>query len=126
MLSMEGLKHRYFARISYNGGSYHGWQIQPNAISIQQLFEERISNILKVKVRITGAGRTDTGVHARNYIFHFDFDNSIEDTNKLVFRLNSYLPNDITIHEIWEVPPIAHARFDVISRVYEYHIHVKV
>ena len=123
MLSMDDLKHRHFASISYNGNSYNGWQIQANAPSVQQVVEEKFSTIFNQQVKVTGAGRTDTGVHAKNYVFHFEIRYEITDYNKLVYKLNSFLPKDIVLHRIWNVDEKAHARFDALSRTYEYHLH---
>ncbi|MFC2097131.1 tRNA pseudouridine(38-40) synthase TruA [Bacteroidota bacterium] len=122
---MEDLKHRYFVRISFNGENYHGWQIQPNKITVQEVLEEKFSTILGNKIQIIGAGRTDSGVHARNYIFHFDINKSIDNIDKIIFRLNSFIPDNISIHQMWEVPGDLHARFDAIYRTYEYHIHIE-
>jgi len=114
---------RYFADLSYKGTNYHGWQIQPNAITIQEVLQDAFSLILKGKIILTGAGRTDTGVHAQNFTAHFDIQKSIIDTEKLVYRLNSYLPEDISIKRIYEVKEDAHSRFSALSRTYEYRTH---
>ncbi|MFK7782247.1 tRNA pseudouridine(38-40) synthase TruA [Psychroserpens sp.] len=111
---------RYFIELSYNGKAYHGWQIQPNAISVQQVLEEALSKLLQIDISIMGAGRTDAGVHASQMFAHFDCDKII-DTN-LVFKLNSFLPNDIAIHNIFQVKDDAHARFNALSRAYVYKI----
>jgi len=113
---------RFFVRLSYKGTKFHGWQIQPNAISIQEELEKAFSTILQNKTAITGAGRTDTGVHAENYIAHFDMDNSLfdNDLDNLIYKLNAILPHDIAIHEINAVKENAHARFDAKSRTYQY------
>jgi len=115
---------RFFARLSYKGTKYHGWQIQPNAISIQEELEKAFSTILQNKTAVTGAGRTDTGVHAENYIAHFNMDNSLfeNDLDNLIYKLNAILPYDIAIHEINLVNENAHARFDAKSRTYQYFI----
>jgi len=115
---------RFFARLSYKGTKYHGWQIQPNAISIQEELEKAFSTILQTKTAITGAGRTDSGVHAKNYIAHFDMDNPLftNDLDNLIYKLNALLPIDIAIHEINAVKDNAHARFDAKSRTYKYYI----
>lgn len=112
---------RYFIRLAYNGKSYHGWQIQPNAITVQETIEKGLSTILNTTLSIVGAGRTDTGVHASQMFAHFDFDGDfeIEDT---VYKLNSFLPKAIAILEIFEVKPEAHARFNAIKRTYTYKI----
>ena len=115
---------RYFLDISYNGTAYHGWQNQPDAISVQQLVEEALSTLLKVKIPIVGAGRTDAGVHALQLFAHFDFDTEINETD-LVYKLNSFLPNDIAISKILKVKHDAHARFNALSRTYLYRISIK-
>ena len=113
---------RYFIRISYNGKNYHGWQLQENAVTVQQVLDYALSTILNADVRTTGAGRTDTGVHAREFFAHFDVKNLIQDIPKLVFKLNSFLPDDISVFDILPVKEDAHARFDAISRTYKYQI----
>ena len=100
---------------------YHGWQIQPNANSVQEVLEKALSLLLGVKIAVTGCGRTDAGVHASQFFLHFDSLNDI-DTKNLQFKLNAFLPNDIVIHQIFEVQKDAHARFDAIFRSYEYRI----
>ena len=112
---------RYFVQFSFKGTRYHGWQIQPNALSVQEVVERTFSTLLQEKIEVTGAGRTDTGVHASFYVLHFDFDEII-DTENLVYRMNSFLPSDIAIHRIWKVPTEAHARFSALSRTYQYFI----
>jgi len=113
---------RYFIELSYNGGAYHGWQRQPNAISVQQVLEESLSKLLRENISMLGAGRTDSGVHARQMFAHFDLTTVIEDSKELVFLLNGFLPNDIAIKKIHRVISSAHARFDASERSYEYHI----
>jgi tRNA pseudouridine38-40 synthase len=117
------MKTRYFTRLCYKGTKYHGWQIQPNSSTVQGILNQDLSLILNEKIELTGAGRTDTGVHAKVFYAHFDssVDDLHTDTN-LVFRINGKLPKDIAIQEILKVKPDAHARFDAISRTYEYHI----
>ncbi len=112
---------RYFLELSYNGTSYHGWQRQPNAISVQEVLEESLSKLLRIKTEIVGAGRTDTGVHAKQIMAHFNTKGDI-DVTKLKFRLNAILPKEIAIQKVDLVHKDAHARFDAISRSYEYHI----
>lgn len=90
---------RYFLEFSYNGKAYHGWQNQPNAISVQEVLEKALSTILQDDISIVGAGRTDAGVHASQMFAHFDFEDNFEPTN-LIYKLNSYLPKDIAIHDI--------------------------
>jgi tRNA pseudouridine38-40 synthase len=116
------VKKRYFIYFSYKGTAYHGWQIQPNGISVQEVLAKAISTILRRETEITGAGRTDTGVHARLMVAHFDVEDGIPSNMDLASKLNSLLPNDIAVYKIVEVREDAHARFDAISRRYEYHI----
>ncbi|MDD3727087.1 MAG: tRNA pseudouridine(38-40) synthase TruA [Dysgonamonadaceae bacterium] len=111
---------RFFIILSYNGKKYCGWQIQPNASSVQQTLQEALSTLLRKKTDVVGAGRTDSGVHARNMIAHFDWDNDDFDTDELCMKLNRFLPKDISIHSIKEVAPDVHARFSAISRTYSY------
>jgi len=115
---------RFFARLSYKGTAYHGWQIQPNGISVQEVLEKAFSTILQTKTAITGAGRTDAGVHARNYIAHFEMDNKTfsNDLPLFIYKINSFLPKDIVIHDVYKVESDSHARFDAKSRTYNYYI----
>ncbi|RIA08980.1 tRNA pseudouridine38-40 synthase [Flavobacteriaceae bacterium MAR_2010_72] len=112
---------RYFIELSYIGKAYHGWQNQPNAISVQQVLEEALSVLLQTKIEIVGAGRTDAGVHAKQMFAHFDVDIPF-DIDQLKYKLNSFLPKDVAIHCIFKVKPDAHARFDASSRTYHYKI----
>ena len=112
---------RYFIELSYNGSAYHGWQNQPNAVSVQEVVEKALSTLLAEPIAIVGAGRTDAGVHAKQLFAHFDTVGSFDEDN-LVYKLNSFLPNDIAIHELFKVKPDAHARFDALSRTYLYRI----
>ena len=114
---------RYFIKLSYDGLAYHGWQNQPNALSVQEVLEKSISTILGVDVEIVGAGRTDTGVHAKEMFAHFDYDSPL--IEEFVFKMNSFLPKDIAIQNVFEMQPDAHARFDAILRTYHYHIHIE-
>lgn len=111
---------RYFIELSYKGTEYHGWQIQPDANSVQEEIQTAISKILQENIEIVGAGRTDAGVHASQMFAHFD--SARELNTDFVYKFNSLLPNDIVIHSISTVADDAHARFDAISRSYEYHI----
>lgn len=112
---------RYFIRLSYKGTNYHGWQIQPNAITVQEVLNKAISTVLNVDVNVVGCGRTDTGVHASDFFAHFDVNEQVKfDCDKLSFRLNRFLPNDIAIKQIFRVREDAHARFDALSRTYHY------
>ena len=113
---------RYFVQLSFKGTRYHGWQIQPDALSVQEVAEHAFSTLLQENIQVTGAGRTDTGVHASFYILHFDALKPVADLPKLVYGLNSFLPADIAIQKIWKVPFEAHARFSALSRTYKYYI----
>jgi tRNA pseudouridine38-40 synthase len=115
---------RYFIKLAYKGTNYFGWQYQPDAISVQETLNKALSTILKTKIDIVGAGRTDSGVHAKEMFAHFDYEPEI-DTDKLVYKLNSFLPKDIAIFDLIKVHDDAHARFDATKRTYEYHIHTK-
>ena len=108
--------------MAYNGSRYHGYQIQPHSESVQETLEQCLSLKLGQPVSVTGCGRTDTGVHARNYYAHFDFDKEIADTESLAHQMNAFLPEDIVIYRIWQVAPEMHARFDAVSRTYHYYI----
>ena len=112
---------RYFITLSYNGKNYHGWQVQPNGSSVQETLERALSTILRTEISIVGAGRTDTGVHAKMMIAHFDTDVKF-DTNELPRRLNCFLPADIAIQKIEQVADDLHARFSATKRSYEYHL----
>lgn len=110
---------RYFIYLSYLGENYHGWQIQPNENSIQAEIEKVISIILQKEIAIVGAGRTDAGVHAKYMVAHFDSDKKW-DKNLLKHKLNTLLPQDISVFDIKKVKQDAHARFDAIYRTYNY------
>lgn len=114
---------RYFLELSYNGKNYHGWQVQPNVVTIQEKINDGLSKLLKTPINIVGAGRTDAGVHASQMFAHFDFD-ALVDVENLKNRLNSFLPDDIVIHSIFEVDKKAHARFHATKRSYEYRIYI--
>ena len=114
---------RYFAELAYNGTNYFGWQRQPEQMTVQQKIEESMSLILGTTIQITGCGRTDTAVHAKQYFIHFDYDG--EFPKSFMHRLNKVLPYDISFYRIFEVTNEAHARFDAYSRSYEYHMDLK-
>ncbi len=116
------MKKRYFIYISYKGTAYHGWQCQPNGISVQEVLIKTLSSILRTDINLVGAGRTDAGVHAKCMVAHFDYEGEKIDTSKFLLHLNSFLPSDIAVYKIVEVRPTAHARFDAVSRRYEYHV----
>lgn len=115
---------RYFIQLSYKGSAYHGWQIQPNAVTVQETLQDALSKILSQEISVTGAGRTDTGVHAKQLFAHFDIEKTIE-TDTLSFKLNSFLPKDIAIQSIFRVKDDAHARFHAVKRSYDYKISLK-
>lgn len=112
---------RYFIKLAYNGTAYNGWQYQPNAPSVQETLNKALSVLLHSEINSMGAGRTDTGVHARMMYAHFDH-NKPFDSKKLVYKLNSFLPKDIAIYSIFAVENEAHCRFDAQKRTYQYHI----
>jgi tRNA pseudouridine38-40 synthase len=132
-------KQRYFIELAYDGTHYHGWQVQQNAVSVQELLNKALATILRQSVETTGCGRTDTGVHAREFFAHFDVevhspltidDSDVNDQGLStidyglkVRGLNSILPPDISIKNVIPVHPEAHARFDATQRSYQYHIH---
>ncbi|ACU08512.1 tRNA pseudouridine synthase A [Flavobacteriaceae bacterium 3519-10] len=111
---------RYFIEFSYHGKNYFGYQIQPREITIQQELEKALSTLLRAEIKTTGAGRTDTGVHAKKMYAHFDTEIAVEDN--LPYRLNSFLPQDIAVSRIFKVKDDLHARFDATFRTYEYYI----
>ncbi len=140
------IKQRYFIQLSYDGSNYHGWQIQPNAVSVQEVLNKCLSIILRQPIETTGCGRTDTGVHARDFFAHFDAEGfmvngswliekegsneaamnnepSTINNNTLLRSINAILPKDIAIKNIFPVAADANARFDAAQRSYEYHIH---
>lgn len=112
---------RYFIKLSYKGTPFNGWQIQPNASTVQGKIEDALGKILRAPIGVTGCGRTDSGVHAREFFAHFDFEGVI-DTSQVLFKLNCMLPREIAIHDIYEVSEDLHARFSAISRTYHYYI----
>ncbi|MDB2571438.1 MAG: tRNA pseudouridine(38-40) synthase TruA [Polaribacter sp.] len=111
---------RYFIELSYNGKNYHGWQIQPDAISVQQKVNYALSTMLQYEISVVGAGRTDTGVHASQMFAHFDVDQKLDEN--VVFKLNSILPEDIVVRKVFSVDQEMHARFNALSRSYVYKI----
>lgn len=113
---------RFFVYLSYDGTNYHGWQIQPNGVSVQGVLQGALSTILRQNISVVGAGRTDTGVHARLMVAHFDFDGEIDQT-LLAYKLNRILPRDISVSSVKEVAPTLHARFSATRRTYHYYIH---
>ncbi|MCD7969173.1 MAG: tRNA pseudouridine(38-40) synthase TruA [Alistipes sp.] len=117
---------RYFLEIAYKGTAYHGWQKQANAPSVQQTLEDCLSRILREDTSVTGAGRTDTGVHASYYVAHFDSEGlragNPAEKEAFVYHLNAVLPHDIAVRTMTAVGAEAHARFDAVLREYKYHV----
>lgn len=111
---------RYFIYLSYDGAAYCGWQRQPDAPSVQESLEKALSTLLRENILITGAGRTDTGVNASFYVAHFDCEKQIDDCEKVCYKLNLILPQDIAVSQIRKVRNEAHARFDAKEREYTY------
>jgi tRNA pseudouridine38-40 synthase len=115
---------RYFVWISFDGTAYHGWQIQPNGMSVQEKLQQCLSTLLRQPIEVVGAGRTDAGVHARQMAAHFDFAHEL-DCNQLVYRLNRILPRDISCEKVERVADDRHARFSATGRTYRYFIHTQ-
>lgn len=113
---------RFFIKFAYDGTDYHGWQIQPNANSVEAELENALSTLMRREISVVGAGRTDTGVHARMMVAHFDNEESL-DCENLAFKLNRLLPRDIAVYEVRQVADDMHARFSAKSRTYHYYIH---
>ena len=116
-------KQRYFIELAYDGSNYHGWQVQPNALTVQEILDNALTTVLRQPIATTGCGRTDTGVHARQFFAHFESLALGIGHLSLVNSLNGVLPSDIGIKRVIDVHPDAHARFDATLRSYEYHVH---
>ena len=114
---------RYFITFSYDGTAYHGWQIQPHSLSVQEELQKAMSILLRKPMEVVGAGRTDTGVHARKMVAHFDYDEEV-DCPQLVYKLNKLLPRDIAVQQVEPVAEDMHARFSAKSRTYHYCVHM--
>lgn len=114
---------RYFITFSYDGTAYHGWQIQPHSVTVQEELQKALSTLMRKPVEVVGAGRTDTGVHARKMIAHFDHD-EVLDCPQLVYKLNKLLPRDIAVQHVEPVADDMHARFSAKSRTYHYYVHL--
>ena len=112
---------RYFIYLAYDGTNYHGWQIQPNGISVQECLMKALSTFLRREIEVIGAGRTDAGVHASLMVAHFDSDELL-DTTSVTDKLNRLLPPDISIYRVCRVRPDTHARFDATARTYKYYV----
>lgn len=115
---------RYCITLSYDGTRYHGWQFQPNGITVQETVETALHTLLRRKVNVVGAGRTDQGVHARMMAAHFDWPDAL-DCDNLLFKLNALTPPDIAFYNVKRVPDDWHARFSAIARTYHYYITTK-
>jgi len=113
---------RYFIQLSYKGSNYHGWQIQNNSNTVQAELNKALSTILEERVYCTGCGRTDTGVHAKEFFAHFDCEKDLFSDNEFLYKTNGCLPPDIAVHKFYKVNHDANARFDAISRSYQYQI----
>ena len=111
---------RYLLELSFNGTNYHGWQIQPNSITVQEVIEKALAVVLNQKIDVVGAGRTDAGVHATYFCLHFDYSSLIDDQKDFIFKLNSFLKSDIYIINLQIVSDDFHARFDALTRTYNY------
>ena len=115
---------RYFVWFGYDGAAYHGWQIQPNGNSVQEELQKGLSTLLREEISVTGAGRTDAGVHARVMVAHFDTEKAL-DCRQLAYKLNRLLPQDIAVDRVEQVSDDLHARFSATSRTYHYYIHTR-
>ncbi|SHF80766.1 tRNA pseudouridine38-40 synthase [Bacteroides luti] len=113
---------RYFIYLAYEGTNYHGWQVQPNGVSVQECLQKALSTLLRVETEVVGAGRTDAGVHAKLMVAHFDSEKEDLNLALLTDKLNRLLPPDISVYRVCKVHPEAHARFDALSRTYKYYI----
>lgn len=115
---------RYFIELAYKGTKFHGWQVQPNAVSVQESIEKALTTITRESIAVTGAGRTDTGVHASYFVAHFDASKTDLDHPDFTHKVNSFLKEDISIFNISKVSESAHARFNALSRTYHYHMNL--
>jgi tRNA pseudouridine38-40 synthase len=122
---INALTQRYFIELAFKGTEFHGWQIQPNAVSVQECLEKALQTITREKIAVTGAGRTDAGVHASYYVAHIDSENLNLDHPDFANKLNSFLNTDVVIFSISKVQPDAHARFNAVSRTYQYHMNLR-
>ena len=116
---------RYFLKLAYDGTAYHGWQVQQNAHTVQAELENKLGLMIGKKVSVTGCGRTDTGVHAREYYAHFEADGLPFNSKDFVYKMNRFLPADIAVYDLFEVDNELHARFSAVSRTYKYYINQK-
>ena len=114
--------YRYFIEMAYNGTSFHGWQVQPNAVSVQAVVDDALGKLLRSQVHVIGAGRTDTGVHASYFVAHFDTEIEIDNQDHFLYKINRILPRDVVVYSIQLVDPQLHSRFSAISRTYHYNL----
>ena len=117
--------HRYFIELAYNGKDFHGWQVQPNSITVQEVVVDALRKALRKDVNLVGCGRTDTGVHASYFVAHFDVDALLDDTDQLVYKLNRIVGNNIVVNSMQLVSNDTHSRFHATSRTYHYYIQVE-
>lgn len=123
---MQDARQRYFIEIAFDGRAYHGWQMQPNALTVQQVLDNALTTILRRPIATVGCGRTDTGVHATQLYAHFDAaGHAALDHERFLYNVNSLLPPDIAVKRLVAVAPEAHARFDAVKRSYAYHVHFR-
>ncbi len=115
--------YRYFIYMKYDGTRYHGWQVQPNSVTVQEELQKVLSVLLREDVQVVGAGRTDTGVHARMMVAHFDTGQEV-DCGQIAYKLNRMLPKDISVDKVVAVDDEKHARFSALSRTYHYYVHL--
>lgn len=120
--NQEIMMHRYFIEMAYNGTPFHGWQVQPNAVSVQAVVDDALSKLLRIPVHVVGAGRTDTGVHASYFVAHFDISIEIDNPAHFLYKVNRILPRDVVVYSIQEVDQELHSRFSAISRTYHYNL----
>jgi tRNA pseudouridine38-40 synthase len=115
---------RYFIELAYNGTPFFGWQRQPKQVTVQEILEDAFSLLIKHQIELTGCGRTDTGVHAKQYFAHFDYHSVLSESfcSKLLHKLNSFLPKEIVIFRIFQVNDNFHARFSALDRTYRYYV----
>lgn len=115
---------RYFLKLSYNGTPFFGWQVQPHDVSVQEVVEKALQILFRQRVPVMGCGRTDTGVHAKEFFAHFDVEENLSEKRRetLVYKMNGLLPSEVVIHDILPVADDAHARFDAVERTYRYYI----
>ena len=124
-LHKKNILNRFLLHISYKGTNFHGWQIQPNAITIQEVIQKALFVLLKEKINLMGAGRTDTGVHAKKYFAHFDTSSKIVEKEKFIKQINGIVGKEIVIHTISKINSDFHSRFSAKSRTYKYYIHTE-